>query len=409
MARDKGTGGLSYDAKRDRWIGTIETGWTTKGGRRRVKVSAKTKREALQKLRAKQRDIAMQGVPSPSEQRAQTIKGFSDEWLELQKARLSPSAYTANRIAIQKWVIPTIGRRRLEQVSAADVRRVANEIIKAGNTPSTALRYQQVLVKMLKDAVRDGLAVPQAALMVETVSANKPDREAIPLSDAKAILEAARSEPDYSRWLAAFMAALRPAEARGLTWDRVDFDRYALEISWQMKPLPYQVPRDRKSGFRVPVGYESIQVVDAFHLVRPKTKSGDRWIPMVPPLRDALLEWREKCPGDYGLVWPNLTGKQAATIGRPREDKVDRAVWKSLCERADAYKNDGRAYDLYEARHTAATMLREAGASDEVITLIMGHSTILSTKAYVHVSMERASKSLGVVSDLLLEGKRKGH
>lgn len=408
MARDKGSGGISYDAKRDRWRGTIETGWTATGSRRRIKVSARTKRECLQKLRDKQGDLAAHGVPSDTSRRVQTIKSFAEDWLDLQETQLSPSGFTATRIAVRKWIIPEIGTRKLSQVSAADIRRVGTAVVKDGLAPSTARRYQTTLKKMLKDAARDGLPVPQAALMVDLMPLNEPDREAIPLSDAKSILIAARDEPDYSRWLAAFMAGLRPAEARGLTWDRVDFDRFALEISWQLKALPYKVPRDRESGFRVPIGYEAIPIVDSFHLVRPKTRAGDRWIPMVPPLRDALLEWREKCPGDYGLVWPNLTGKKAATIGRPREDKPDRAMWKTLCARAKAFKNDGRTYDLYEARHTAATMLRDAGASDEVITLIMGHSTILSTKAYVHVSMERASKSLGVVSDLLLEGKQKG-
>lgn len=408
MARDKGTGSVYYDESKKVWRGSFEAGWTANGTRRRVKVSAKTKRACLQKLRDRQAEVLKGGLPTEGVRRSETVKSYGEEWLEVQKTRVDPDTWSNHRTSIRKWIVPTIGHRRLEQMASKDVRAVANAIMREGLKESTAQRTQVVLKKMLKDAVRDGYTVPQSALETESIERNETDREPIPLIDAKAILYAAQSQPDFSRWLAAFYAALRPAEARGLTWDRVDFDRYALEVSWQLKQLRYNIPRDRNSGFRVPRGYEARQIVDAYHLVRPKTKSGDRWIPMVPPLRDALLAWRDECPGQYDLVWPNLTGKRKTTIGRPREDKPDREVWKFLCDEARAWKNveTQQPYDLYEARHTAASMLREAGASDEVITLIMGHSSILSTKAYIHISMEKAGQMLAGMSSVLTPQKR---
>lgn len=396
MARDKGSGSVYYDADKKVWRGSIEAGYTPRGTRRRIKVSAKTKRDALTKLKAREREIAKQGAPALT--RATTVKGFADQWLKLQETRLSPSAFDASRIAVRKWIVPTVGRRRIEQVSAGDVRRVADAVITAGNVESTALRYQQVFLKMLKDAARDGLPVPQAALLTETVAANAPDRGAIPLVDARRIVQIAATRPDFSRWLAAFYAGLRPAEARGLTWDRVDFEAGTLEVSWQLKPLPYRVAGDHSSGFRVPRGYESIQLDNAYHLVRPKTSAGERWIPMIPPLQRALESWRDVCPSRR-LVWPNITGRQA--YGRPREDKPDRDEWQRIAGFAGAIQPNGEPYALYSARHTCATMLREAGTPDEVIMAIMGHSTILSTRTYMHTSLERSAQALARVADRL--------
>jgi ribosomal protein L34 len=75
---------------------------------------------------------------------------------------------------------------------------------------------------------------------------------------------------------------MRPAEVRGLTWDRVDLEAATLDISWQAQTLPYNIARDRSSGFRVPVGYTARHLVDSWHLTRPKTRSGKRVIPIVP-------------------------------------------------------------------------------------------------------------------------------
>lgn len=395
MARDKGSGSV-HQLKNGKWRGTIEAGYTRSGARRRVSVTARTKREALQRLKDKQRELLRYGAPDETTSQNLTVKKFADSWLELQQTRLSPSAYTASRIAIERWIIPTVGKRRITQVSAGDVRKVATEVLRAGNVESTALRYQQVFIKMLKDAATDGIPIPQAALLVETVKANVPDRTDIPLQDARRILEVAATRPDFSRWLAAFYAGLRPAEARGLTWDRVNLDEGLLEVSWQLKPLPYNVARDRTSGFRVPRGYESINVEDAYHLVRPKTKSGDRWIPMIPALVSALRLWKPLCPSRT-LVWPNLTGKFA--YGKPREDKADRDEWKRISGFAGAVKPDGTLYDLYAARHTCATMMREAGAPDEVLIAIMGHSTILSSRTYMHTSQVAASNWLNTAME----------
>lgn len=397
MARDKGSGSV-FQLPNGKWRGSIEVGWSTKGKRRRVTVTRNTKREALEALKEKQRELAIHGAPVEGSQVATTVKAFSEEWLTLQETKQSPSAFNATKAAVTNWIVPTIGTRRISQLSASDVRKVAGAVLKAGRSESTALRYQITLVKMLKDAARDGYPVPQPALLTEKVSTNKSDRTDIPLPLARRIVIVSATRPDFSRWLAAFYAGLRPAEARGLTWDRIDFDNALMEISWQLKALPYKTPRDPLSGFRVPRGYESQHLVDAWHLVRPKTKAGDRWIPIIPPLLVALRQWQQVCPPS-ALVWPNLTGEKA--YGRPREDKPDREEWQRIAGFAGAVKDDGKVYDLYSARHTCATMLREAGTPDEVIIAILGHSTILSSRTYMHTSAALAGDWLSRAMEVL--------
>jgi integrase len=156
--------------------------------------------------------------------------------------------------------------------------------------------------------------------------------------------------------------------------------------------LPYNVARDRTSGFRIPDGYEARHLEGRWHLVRPKSSAGRRAIPLVPWLADALTKWREVAPPSrHGLVWP-------AVDGRPADDKDDSEEWKALQCTAGVGHDSGRWYDGHEARHTTATLLIEAGVPNTVIIAIIGHSTIVSTQAYLHASQESARAAMAQVA-----------
>lgn len=384
MSRRSHGSGSVYQRTDGRWIGTLEAGWTTKGTRRRITVSAKTKKEALQKLRDKERTIAKTGVPSETASARTTVKAWSEEWLTIQETKLAPSSFNATRSAVTKWIIPTIGHIKLESLSPPHARAVHTAMFDAELASTSVIRAHNVLVKLLKDSITEGgHGVPDAIFKTSAPEANRSKRDALPFADALKVLQTAQGDPRASRWVAALLQALRPAEARGLTWSHVNFDEDYIDISWQLKPLNYKVAGDRSSGFRKPRNFESIHLVDAYHLVKPKTDEGNRKIPLVPWMKAALLQWRDtQGSSEFDLVWPRADG-------RPLTDKEDVKAWKALLERAEVPE-----YDLYEARHTAATLLRAAGVDDETIIAIMGHASILSTKAYLHTDIERARAAL---------------
>lgn len=396
--RPHGTGSVYEDKARGRWVGTYEAGWTANGTRRRRKVVGRTEREAKAKLREALRKVETEQAATGGRP---TVKRWAEDWLATTQRTLRPSTWATNRSAVALWIVPTIGHKRLDSLTPADVRAVSRAILDAGRKPSTAHRAQSVLEKMLRDAIREGHHVPERALMVVGPGVQENDRDAIPLIDVHAILKAAEALPDYSRWLAAFLQGMRPAECRGLRWSAIDFDAAVLDVSWQLKALPYNVPRDRSSGFRVPVGYEVRHVERALHLVRPKTKKGQRLIPLTSPLADALQAWRDVAPtSPAGLVWP-----AADSTARTADD--DLAAWIGLQDAAQVARvedDQGRRYALYECRHSTATLLRELGADDQTITAIMGHASILSTKAYLHVSDVRTREVMSALAERLQIG-----
>lgn len=398
--RQYGTGSV-YPRKDGYWVGTLEAGWTKTGARRRIPVYGKTEADAKAKLKEKARSIAENGLTDASART--TVKSYSEQWLERIETQVRPGSFNADRGAITNWIVPTIGHKRFDALTPGDVRAVAKAQRDAGRTSSTALRTHATLMKLLRDAVQDGHHIPQRVREVERPIASKSDREAIPLDDALKILVQVAELRHGSKWVAALLQGMRQGERLGLTWPLVDLDAKVptFDISWQLQPLPYKVKRDRTSGFRIPDGYEARQLEGRMHLVRPKTERGQRIIPLVPWMVSSLRAWREVAPASpHDLVWP-------AADGRPQDADEDLAEWEAIQKAARVQHSSGRWYGTHEARHTTATLLLEAGVDPAIIQAILGHSSIVTSRGYMHTSPEMTFQALERVATRLQLGPGK--
>lgn len=406
MARERkrrqyGTGSVYRRASDGRWIGKIQAGWNSNGTRRVITVSARTEADAKVKLKKKQIQIAESGIPAAGTART-TVKAWSQEWLPMHAKTVRPKSYGTDASHIHKWVIPTIGHRRLEALAPADIRAVHNAITRpdppdypAGRSTSTALRAHRALFKMLKAAILEGHAVPPRVLLVQAPTKAVSDRDAIPLPHALALLEAAAHGPDVARWATALLQAMRPAETLGLTRDAIDLNAHVLDISWQLQTLTYLDRKNKALGFRIPDGYDARHLTGAYHLTRPKTEQGKRIIPLVPWMTAALTDRLATAPDNpWGLLWTALDERNGQHRITPARAKDDRAAWKALQDQAGVRHVSGRYYTLYEARHTTATLLLEASVDPETVKAIMGHSSIAVSRGYQHVSQELTRRAL---------------
>lgn len=387
--RRKGTGSI-YQNSRGQWVAAIEVGWTERGTRRRLTLKARSEKEARARLAAAQRRVAAEGIVTSFA--SITVKRWADQWLAERQRTVRPGTFVSDRSAVDRWIVPTLGHVRLDALAPADIRKVAAAQESAGLALLTMQRTHAVLNKLLTDAVAEGYQVSQRARETGGLGAGPSSRRALSNSDAMQVLVAVSKRPDASRWVAALVEGLRPAEALGLTWDMVDLDAATMTLAWQLKTLPYREHRSPASGFRVPRGFESRHLVGAYHLVRPKTRAGIRVVPMVPWLVDALSAWRRHAPSSpFDLVWPRDDGS-------PRSPEFDRAQWYEIADRAGVTVTlpDGltRRPLLYEARHTAATLLLANGIDETTIKAVLGHSSVLSTQAYLHTDHARTRWAL---------------
>jgi len=390
--RQYGTGSVTRRAD-GKWVARIEAGRTANGTRRRISRTAKTEAEAKRLLRDLQRDHA---AGEEVGGRKITVKAWCDTWLEHQATRVRPKTWETDASTIRRWIVPTIGHRKLADLTPADVRKVTKAVRAAGRTSTTARYAQAVLTRALKAAVREGHPVPDRVLLVDKPAPAASDRAALPPADALKVLNAASRRPDGSRWVAALLQGMRQGECLGLTWDHVDLDAGEIDISWQLQTLRY-ADRDRDL-FRIPDGYEARRLEGAWHLTRPKTQRGQRIIPMLDWMAEPLEEWRQVAPvSPHGLVWPRPDG-------RPRDSKQDREEWWALCGEAGVAHPSGRRYHVHEARNTTASLLLAAKVDPAIITAILGHSSIVVSRGYMTIDRGQLREALRASSALVLPG-----
>ena len=385
--RPHGTGSLSQ-RKDGLWVARVDVGWTPQGTRRRVTVSSKSKAEAARKLKELQRKIAAGNVPVAASARL-TVKAWSEQWLRAHAERVRPKTYATDAGAVRKWIVPTLGHRRLADLTPADLRALRQAITDAGRTSTTALHAHAVLLTMLKAARIEGHDVPQRIFDVPRPGKAANDRGAIPGDQALAILAVATARPDAPRWVSALLQGMRQGESLGLEWVRVDLQSSTIDVSWQLQWLKADAPTPDGWVERRLDGYPRAR------LTRPKTAKGQRIIPLVPWMTAALVKARDEwTPNPHGLVWTNQ--------GAPIRTEDDRATWRAIQAEAGAAHPSGRPWHLHEMRHTTASMLLEHGVDRAVIEAILGQAVLV--ESYLHVGQEQARRALeGVAGRLALD------
>ncbi|HEY9248900.1 MAG TPA: tyrosine-type recombinase/integrase [Rariglobus sp.] len=390
--RQYGTGSVTQ-LPNGKYLGRLEAGYTATGTRRRISVIADTEAECKRRLRDKRMELEKEGPGAITTTRP-TVKAWSETWLAAHERSVRPKTYATDASVVRKWIVPTIGHRKLSDLTPGDVRRVTDAIRKAGRTSTTAGYAQAVLMRALKSAVLEGHRVPDRVLLVPKPAPAVSDRDALTIPHAIAVLRAAEDHLDGVRWACALLQGMRQGEVLGLTWDAIDLDAGLVDVSWQLQSLPYA---DKARGrFRVPDGYEVRRLEGAYHLTRPKSVKGVRVVPLIDEMVVALERWRAVAPDSpHGLVFPRLDGK-------PRNTVADRTAWHDLQATAHVAHPAGRPYLLHEARHTTATLLGEAGVDPEIIRAILGHSSIATQRSYRHGSMEQRRRALADVRQLLV-------
>lgn len=412
MSKRRYGDGSAYQRSSDwRWIATFDAGFTDTGGRRRISVTGPgceggcARRcphvgqieKKLNRRRA-QHEASGDAAVNPRD----TIRKWADTWLALQERTQRPASYTASRSALNQWIIPTIGHKRLDSITPGDVRAVADAQRRAGKSQGTQIRTHSTLKTLLRAAREEGYPITERVLDVKPPKPGVSDRTSMQVHEAIAVLQLAAQIPQGSRWVAALLNGVRQGEALGLTWESVDWARNRLILDWQLQPIPYRTARDRSSGFRVPDGHEARHLEGRLHLTRPKTKSGWRIIPMTTPMRQALEAWEAECPDSpHGLVWPLLDG-------RPCPSKVDDLEWYALQDGAGVHHPDGRFYTSHETRHTTITLLHELGADPITIATIVGQSRLVESYLHVQESQRVLDALQGVADRLALPGTPSG-
>src|SRR5262245_26134496 len=123
----RGTGSI-YRTSDGRWRGavTVTDAWT--GERRRVVVSAADPRAARDALDERRRTIEAGGALEAG----MTFGAYADRWRLRLRARVRPATFRHHVGALDRYLVPVLGRIALDAIRPDDVERVTAGMLARG-------------------------------------------------------------------------------------------------------------------------------------------------------------------------------------------------------------------------------------------------------------------------------------
>lgn len=408
--RPKGEGALYKRESDGMWVGQIDLPKGPDGKRLKSKpVYSKDRATAVAKL-GKLKDQQDKGLPQ-IEQRLK-LKTYLQDWVrDVAPTKVRPHVLRSYRSAINTRITPAIGDRYLANLQPEHIRYLHDWILghtykRGGEDIPYATRSVEeahnVLSSALSDAVADGKAHRNVCELVSKPEVRSKSHGELTSEQARTVLLTAHREKDQlvTRWAAGLMLGGRQGELLGLEWDRIDFERGQLDLSWQLEWLPLKegARPDDPERFDVRPDFEHRPIWRGAAWTRPKTAKSERIIPLPEPLAAILTVHRQQTPANpWNLAWVTLpTKKSRHKYPKPISDADDLAGWKAAQTRAGV-----KPVDIHAMRGTTATLLLEAGVDARVIQAILGHVSDVTTRGYQRVDLALASKALGSLDRLL--------
>lgn len=387
--------GNIYKKKNGRFGFMINAGIGPDGKPRRREITAVRKNDLVARRREITRQVATGTYITGT---TPTVGQWWTHWCdEIAAQRVRPNVLANYRSYGRRHVIPTLGARKLDALTTDDVRHLHQTMRDGGASTRTIEAVHNTLHKVLDDAVREDKVAVNVLDKMDKPRAVSREREALSAAEVRALITTIQGEPTMwrARWLMALQTGARQGECLGLEWERVILTpgEEALDLSWQLQRVPWRHKRDCGCGHGVSAarcaerepdaaeGFELRPCYMGMWLQRPKTAASIRVTPMTAATAQAMRDWRDES-GGAGLVFVDEKG-------RPLTSRDDNRAWHELCARAGV-----RDVDLHSARHTMVSLMLESGVDPEIIRQIVGHSTLVSTRHYLHVSQDAARAAL---------------
>ena len=281
---------------------------------------------------------------APAAGEATTYPSFS-EFCEIWFAESEPRWRSRYRAAVRdtldKHVLPTFGHLTLDRITRAELLGFRANLAKRPGRLAATIGPARInklmrITKAIVDEGCDRYGLTSPARGIKSLKQGRPQVQPFTLQEVNSLIATVRD--DYRPYLTVrLLSGLRTGEVNGLQWSDVD---------WEANTIHVQRAVGRESDGKT------------------KTDASNRFIPMVPQVREAVLAQKQQSAS--GALW---------IFQSPRGCPIDEVnftnrVWYPLLRHLGLERRRP-----YQMRHTAATLMLAAGESPEWIARILGHTT----------------------------------
>ncbi len=367
--RGHNDGSIYWVESKNRYVASVVIGTGRNGRPLRRTALARTQVEAREKLR-RLKEAAEQGTTASGDL---TLRQYLDQWVEEVLPSLRKSANTVANYtwAVRKHLVPAIGARRLRDLTPDDVEDAFRSMARDGLGRSSVRVVRIVLAEALTHAQRRGVLgrnVARLALLPPSAKRQARPRRSLTPEEARALVVALKGHRLEAMWLCGLTLGLRPGELAGLLWSGVDLDQGVLRIT----------------GSRI---FENGEM----RIGGTKTKKAVRSLKMPEFLVESFLRHRERQDAERRAAGERFVDNDlvfCTRMGSMLDPSNLRATLARLAHKAGIVH-----FVPYEMRHTATSLLSDAGLSIEEIADLLGHTT---TRMVEQVYRHRIRKVISV-------------
>lgn len=296
-----------------------------------------------------------------------TLEALAKLYLDHIKIGVKESTYTRYHRILHKYILPDIGKLRIDRMDAQVMNKFAERLLISGGAGGKALAPKTVsdILCLLRSVMKYGEenGFPPVSLSALRLPQKPHAKVEILSAESRKMLEAAllRSEDATSLGiLFALFTGVRIGELCGLRWGDIDLRSRTAVI--------------RRTVERIadldPLTPSKTKVI----ISEPKTESSVRTIPLPTFLAEYMRRMQKS--GDIYLV----SDKTEFT-----EPHCFYMRYKNFLK-----KNGIGNYTFHALRHTFATQCVEYGFDTKSLAEILGHSSVTTTMAfYVHPTIEQ--------------------
>lgn len=329
------------------------------------------------------------------------------------KKNLRPATRSHYRYVYDHNVRHTIGGMKVSNIRYSHIKNLYAKILyDDGKKISTVKNLDICVHPVFTMAVRDNYIRknPAAGVLseIKKESGKKQEqRYALTLDQQNAFLKFSKESKTYCKWypLMAFLlgTGCRIGEAAAVTWDDCDFDSGIIRINKSIRV--YKDEHTRKV---------TVAISD------PKTKAGNREIPMMRDIKSILWQKREEVSnsessdvevdGVSGFIFLNTKGGviQPESIARVLNSLVTSYNKKEVKDAAQKGRDPLLLpmFSPHILRHTFCTRLCESDMNIKVIQEIMGHANIsITMDIYNNVTSDFKKRSFEKIEGLFNLGQ----
>jgi integrase len=301
-----------------------------------------------------------------------SLRKFVGTWLEQKKPGTSPATYLAYHKTTKSFIEalgPEKADKDLSEVTRADIIKFRNEL-SHHLSGTTVNRYVKILRMVFKAAHRDGYVLENPAEHVEILKNGNQGkglgRRPLTIPEIQAVLSVADPE-----WKGLIKFGLYTGQRLGdlalLTWENVDLERNEIRL----------VTRKTGKNLTIPIS----SPLQAHILSIRDSLDG----PSTTPLHPAAYETIIKQGRSVSLS--NQFADLLAQAGlRDKKDHRSRGIGRNA-------KRAGSNLSFHSLRHTAVSLLKDAGIPQAVVMELIGHDSEAMSQLYTHVGVEALRKA----------------